>query len=186
MTESVPLTCHPTTPTDGVRRLAARVARRGADALMIAWSLEAELARLRIPVPRPPRMAPRLWEHTCLEAFVAGAGQAYRELNVSPAREWAIHAFERYRVGGQLDDPALAPAIAVRRLAGRLEVEAVLPLARLAPGDPRSALRVGLAAVLEDSDGRLSYWALRHPAGRPDFHHADGFVLRLAPPPAAC
>ena len=40
-------------------------------------------------------------------------------------------------------------------------------------------LRLGAAAVLEDDNGRLSYWALCHPPGKPDFHHPDGFVLEL-------
>ena len=38
------------------------------------------------------------------------------------------------------------------------------------------------AAVVEETDGRLSYWALTHPAERPDFHHRDGFVLVLEGP----
>jgi hypothetical protein len=36
-----------------------------------------------------------------------------------------------------------------------------------------------LTAVVEDAHGRRSYWALRHPAGGPDFHHRDGFALVL-------
>jgi hypothetical protein len=45
-----------------------------------------------------------------------------------------------------------------------------------------SALRLALSAVIEETDGHLSYWALAHPAERPDFHHRDGFVLALEPP----
>jgi hypothetical protein len=41
------------------------------------------------------------------------------------------------------------------------------------------ALRLGLAAVLEEGDGKLSYWALRHPAAVPDFHHRGGFTAKL-------
>ena len=44
--------------------------------------------------------------------------------------------------------------------------------------------RLALAAVVEETSGALSYWALRHPPGAPDFHHADGFVLALEPPDA--
>jgi hypothetical protein len=40
-------------------------------------------------------------------------------------------------------------------------------------------LRLGLAAVIEDKAQVLSYWALKHPAEKPDFHHADGFVIEL-------
>jgi hypothetical protein len=44
---------------------------------------------------------------------------------------------------------------------------------------PAPRLRLALTAVVEDARGRLSYWALRHPPGRPDFHHRDGFALVL-------
>jgi hypothetical protein len=38
---------------------------------------------------------------------------------------------------------------------------------------------LGLSAVIEEMNGRLSYWALAHPPGKPDFHHADCFALEL-------
>ena len=49
-------------------------------------------------------------------------------------------------------------------------------------------LRLGLCVVIEELDaalseafsGAFSYWALRHPAARPDFHHPDGFALEIA------
>ncbi len=31
----------------------------------------------------------------------------------------------------------------------------------------------------------VHYWALRHPAALPDFHHRDGFAFELAAPQAA-
>ena len=40
-------------------------------------------------------------------------------------------------------------------------------------------LRLALAAVVEEDDGRLSYWALQHAPGNPDFHHPEGFALEL-------
>jgi hypothetical protein len=47
----------------------------------------------------------------------------------------------------------------------------------------RSAVGVGpwlgLAAVIEDRARVLSYWALKHPSEKPDFHHGDGFVIEL-------
>jgi hypothetical protein len=36
---------------------------------------------------------------------------------------------------------------------------------------------LGLTAVVEEENGRLSYWALKHPPGKPDFHSPEGFVL---------
>ena len=41
-----------------------------------------------------------------------------------------------------------------------------------------AAYREGMS-VVEEADGRHSYWSLRHPPGRPDFHHPDGFALAL-------
>jgi hypothetical protein len=39
-----------------------------------------------------------------------------------------------------------------------------------------------LSAVIEAADGTISYWALKHPSDRPDFHHADSFAIQLALP----
>jgi len=39
---------------------------------------------------------------------------------------------------------------------------------------------LGLSAVIEETSGRKSYWALAHPPGKPDFHHTDSFALELA------
>src|SRR3546814_9971873 len=43
-------------------------------------------------------------------------------------------------------------------------------------------VRVALSAVIEETDGTKSYWALRHPPGKPDFHHPDCFALALGAP----
>ena len=66
--------------------------------------------------------------------------------------------------------------IAVRRGGERLELDAEIRPACLPPGP---SLRLGLSAVVEEAHGVLSYWALRHPAGAPDFHHTDAFALPL-------
>jgi hypothetical protein len=52
--------------------------------------------------------------------------------------------------------------------------------ARLAGAPPvTGGWQLGLTAVVEAADGSLSYWALRHPVARPDFHHRDGFAQTL-------
>jgi hypothetical protein len=33
--------------------------------------------------------------------------------------------------------------------------------------------------VVEEKNGRLTYWALTHPSALPDFHHRLGFVLQV-------
>jgi hypothetical protein len=38
---------------------------------------------------------------------------------------------------------------------------------------------LNVTAVIEEMNGQKSYWALAHPAAKPDFHNANGFVLEL-------
>jgi hypothetical protein len=173
---------HPSTPVSGVCSVFASVAVRADGALALSFSVEGDIERLRVPVPVGPRRVDGLWRHTCFEAFVmAGIGPGYSELNLSPSGEWAAYAFRRYRDGGPLD-VAVEPAIAVQRDRDRLQVDAVVPAACVPSHGDAAGLRLGLAAVVEQVDGSLSYWALRHPADRSDFHHADGFVLEVPCP----
>ena len=109
---------------------------------------------------------------------MAEHGPAYREFNFSPSGEWAVYAFDSYRSGGELG-VELIPRILVRQTRGRLELDAKICQELLPPGGP---LRLGLSAVVEDTEGVLSYWALRHPPGSPDFHHTDTFALQLESP----
>jgi hypothetical protein len=104
---------------------------------------------------------------------------SYHELNFSPSREWAAYVFSGYRNGAPLGGDSLDPRITVRTLADRLELEATVPLQRLSPQLVAGKLSVGLSAVVEDAEGGLSYWALRHPPGKPDFHHPEAFALEL-------
>ncbi|NMF90687.1 hypothetical protein GPA26_19635, partial [Aromatoleum petrolei] len=62
---------------------------------------------------------------------------------------------------------------------GRLVLDVTLDAAALPQGSP---LELGLTAVVETLDGTLSYWALRHPSARPDFHLRDAFTLPLVRP----
>jgi len=178
------LACHPDTPDTVVRAIVVRLAWATTSTLRAAWLIEGELGRIAVPDPRPPRVAGELWRHTCCELFVRPRGTAqYYEFNLAPSGEWAVLAFERYRCPAP--DSALAgahaldPAIVVRRDADRLELEALLRLDRLPPPLAAAPLGIALSAVIESRAGSHSYWALRHPAGRPDFHHADAFCLEL-------
>jgi hypothetical protein len=177
MTALVP---HPSTPISAFG-VAAAVEWSGTGALRFAYRLVGSLARVRVPAASPSRRADRLWEHTCFEAFVGLAGApAYVELNFAPSGAWALYRFDRYREGAPLVPDEVAPRIAVVRGPEHLDLEATVALDAWPPAYGTAALCIGLTAVVETTDGRLSYWALRHPAAMPDFHHADGFAVRLA------
>ena len=175
---AVTLTCHPETPTDAVRGMSARVRRESAGGLAVSYVFEGDIDRLQVPAPRPPRAADRLWQRTCCELFVTRKGEpAYHEYNFSPSGEWAAYSFERYRerrAGGPA--PLPPPRISLRARRGALELDASIDV-DVSCG---VTLALALAAVIEDEEGKLSYWALRHPPGKPDFHHPDAFALELA------
>lgn len=179
---SVALVCHATTPTQVILGMRVSTRRVRSGALALTFSLHGHLTQLRVPTPATPRRAGRLWEHTCFEAFVAVAGEsAYHEFNFSPSGEWAVYSFRSYREGVPLAQE-LTPEINVRYSRDRIELDAVLGLNHLVAIEPRARLRLALSAVIEDDHGALSYWALKHPPGKPDFHHPEAFALELDSP----
>lgn len=180
---TVTFTCHPQTNTTVVRGIVARVRRGLGGTLAITFVVDADLDRLRIPPPRASCLTHGLWEHTCFEAFIALENMpGYHEFNFAPSSEWALYAFHSYREIAPLPDEMAAPEMTARRSADRLELDATVRLHSLSVAHANAPLRLALSAVIEDDSGRLSYWALRHPAGKPDFHHADAFALALAAP----
>lgn len=165
---------HPTTPCDAVTRIDADVARRDPATLSLTYTLTGNIAHLRLPPRAAPSRTDELWRHTCLEAFVRGAGEGYAEFNFSPSTEWAAYRFTSYRSGmAQLE--IAAPRIDVQ-VTGALTLHASLDAKAL--GDLTNA-QMALTAVIEETSGRISYWSLSHPSGKPDFHHADNFALAL-------
>lgn len=178
------LLCHPATPAPVVRSIEARASWQSDGSLLVAYCLWGDMARLLVPPPQAPERADFLWEHTCFEAFIGIVGEtAYREFNFSPSGQWAAYAFSDYRQrdeGFVLDK---APRLTTQCFSGRLELQAIL--AREALPSVASGFEIGLTAVIEASDvvdGCHSYWALRHPLARPDFHHRAAFILTLAAP----
>ena len=178
----VDLRCHPSTHAETVRAIQVLVRRAANPELQITFRLDGDIPRISVPSPRPPRIATQLWRHTCFEAFIAVEGQlAYHEFNFAPSGEWAVYAFRGYRDGGPIANETMRPHIAVRSTGSRLELDTGVRLDCLSAIHPRACLRIGFSAVVEARDG-LSYWALRHPSGKPDFHDAAGFALPLEPP----
>jgi hypothetical protein len=177
---SFTLVVHDQTPTDAVRSIDGRVCRGSDGTLSVSYVVAGDLSRLRIPPPRPKAIVERLWQHTCCELFVQRSGLAgYHEFNFAPSGEWTAYSFEAYREAPRLMDQSLAPDFELRTTAGQLEVHATIRLNRLSPEHVRGALALSVTAVIEENDGRMSYWAVAHPPGKPDFHHRDAFALRF-------
>lgn len=109
------------------------------------------------------------------------SGAEYYEFNFAPSTQWAAYRFSDYRSGMRAAAEIGGLPIETRSSPDCYTLQATLDLDRLSDL-PRNALwRLGLSAVIEDMSGRKSYWALAHPSGKPDFHHADGFAYEFSP-----
>jgi hypothetical protein len=159
------------TQSSAVRAVEVEVGPLSGTQLRLRYVVTGEIARLAAPRAASPERADGLWKHTCFEAFVTN-GAGYREFNFSPSTQWAAYDFDGYRAGMRNAD-VLAPRIEGASSQEHYELHVGFDL----PGE--APWRVALTAVVEEIDGVKSYWALAHPPGKPDFHHADGFVLEL-------
>jgi hypothetical protein len=178
---SAVLTAHPSTRNDDVRSLEVQLRTEEPDIVVFQYSLVADMSRVRVPPSGAGARAESLWKHTCFEAFAAaGDSPSYHEFNFSPSLDWAIYRFSAYREGMSPAEIGRAPEISLRRGDDGLELTSAVRIGHLADLRNIRHLRIALAAVIEDDKGRLSYWGLRHPPGKPDFHHPNGFALEVS------
>jgi hypothetical protein len=144
------------------------VARPRAGSLVLRYVVTGLISGLRLPPLKTAARTDELWQHTCFEAFVRPSpGNAYYEFNFAPSTQWAAYRFDSYRSGMRVATEIGAPRIEAQTSPECYTLQASLEL--------DAVWRLGLAAVIEDTSGRKSYWALAHPPGKPDFHRADCF-----------
>jgi len=152
---------------------------RDRNCLILCYQLQGPIPSLSVPPPAAtPERRNELWTGTCFELFLAQAGQAaYNEVNLSPAGHWNVYCFDDYRKGMRAAPGYPAPVISIEHDDRQLTLSAVLDLSTL--GLAEVPLQVAVTAVLLDIQQQAQYWSLNHPRPTPDFHHRDGFLLRL-------
>jgi hypothetical protein len=156
-----------------VTRIEVETARDASGLLRLTYHVFGALDQVAIPQTTPAARTDGLWKHSCFEAFI-GTGNGYYELNLAPSSQWAAYRFDSYRAG--MRDAAMSdPQIRWRNEEGRGTLFATINI----PPDATGPL--GLSAVIEDVVGNRAFWALAHPPGPPDFHHAACFAAQLPP-----
>jgi hypothetical protein len=172
-----PLRRHPDSLCFAATHIEVEVARPHAGSLVLSYVVTGRIGDLRMPPVTAAVRSDELWQHTCFEAFVrTSPDAAYYEFNFAPSTQWAAYRFDSYRSGMRAATEIGAPRVEVQSTPECYTLQASLELARL-PGLPRDApWHLGLSAIVEDTSGRKSYWALAHPPGKPDFHHSDCFA----------
>ena len=170
---------HPNTPPAGrafkVWATVDHIASLGSVATTNIWfGVGAPASRFVLPQLSEPWRADGLWEATCFEAFLRPSGaDAYREWNFAPSGNWAAYAFANYREDMDRADVESPPYIRMEDNFTWWAVGATIAV------DAETQWQLGLSAVIEEQDGTKSYWALAHPADKPDFHHPDCFTAKL-------
>lgn len=172
------LIAHPGSPARSVRSVVVELTEIAESEVRLAFYVS-PAGSLKLPVPVPSRRADELWRNTCFEMFLKVEGEeGYCEFNLSPSSEWAAYSFTGYRVGMHDLTLTVDPHIECERRGDAFVLEADVDLSAI----PDSRLLTGLSAVIEETDGTKSYWALAHPPGKPDFHHEACFVAELPAP----
>lgn len=167
---------HPDFPPAAVEAVEAELDLSTPGIATLWYTIFGAIDALVVPVEVAQRQADELWRTTCFEMFaLEGSGPGYLEFNFSPSTEWAAYRFDDYRSGM---GPAELPhdPIISRIEATWFDLHVTLPF------DLTGASHsLQLAAIIEEKDGRKSFWALAHPSGEPDFHDPDCFALKLPP-----
>ncbi len=159
-----------------VSRVAARILSLDANWLTLRWKVEGA-DRVVLPPFAGRARTDGLWQATCFELFVKAPGAAgYAEFNLSPSERWAAYDFSGYRAGMAERTSPRAPVCTPRRGGSVLIFDAAIPAGALPP----LPWVYGLTAVIEETGGHKSYWAIAHPQEKPDFHDPACFAARLA------
>jgi hypothetical protein len=175
------LKLHPASHCDAIDSIEVEARRPRPGAMDLCYLVTGKIHGLLLPPSGPPARADGLWRHTCFEAFVRAESTGYVELNFAPSRQWAAYAFDGYRTGMRP-----VQTIDIRRCDTSTDERHFRMFANVDLGDLPAAAnwQLGISAVMEETSGQISYWALAHPPGKPDFHHADGSVISLSHPHA--
>lgn len=167
------LIAHRSTPALGVSAISVRLRPVGTR-MMLRWRIDGA-QQVILPPEMPPARSEGLWEKTCFELFLSEGRGKYREFNFSPSHRWAAFAFKSYRnpIGDvPMHDP---PEIRFEMGESVLAVAVFVPLVLF-----DGAKAMGLSAVIEETGGHKSYWALRNRGEKPDFHNPACFAYRFA------
>jgi hypothetical protein len=170
---------HPEQQPGSVASVEVEVVRQG-NSIVLTYSVE-PTETVIFPAFAHERRD-NLWRGTCFELFVRPERGGYVEFNFAPLSAWNAYSFTDWRMGRRPYQPDREPRITDSRLDGNEDASGSYHLQVVLSGDLLllAPAEVSIVAIIEEEGGKLSYWALAHPPGSPNFHHPDCFVARLA------
>ena len=162
-----------TTPIPQIS-LTARVSY-GKRCLRICYFLRGDLSQIRLPSTENRGIRrDNLWQTTCFEFFLAIFNfPEYWEFNLAPTGDWNIYRFTKYR-RGMREELAFSSLPCQIKTDSLYQIETEIALKPIIAGN--TPLEIAVAAVIEDINHNVSYWAIIHPGTRADFHRRDSFI----------
>ena len=145
------------------------------------YSLTGKIKDIFLPMTSAnPSRKDELWKTTCFEFFLAIKDQPqYWEFNMSPAGNWNVYHMDAYRRNGFREEASIQQLqFEFAREANRFTLDAIVDLSPVIL--QARLLEVGITAIIQTTDGNVTYWALAHPALQADFHLRESFILGLA------
>lgn len=175
------LKLHPDSLCSAVTHIESEVMRPCAGSLILSYLVTGRISDLRIPHPVAAARTDEIWRHTCFEAFIrTSLGPAYYEFNFAPSTQWAAYRFDNCRSGMRVATEISAPSIDIQSSRASYGMQVSLKTDQMSILRVNMSWRIGLAAVIEETSGHKSYWALAHPPGKANFHHSDSFALEFS------
>ena len=115
-----------------------------------------------------------LWKSTCFEFFIKEKNnKSYSEINVSPDYYYNVYSFNDYRTGMKQENSLSLKNIEKikkdKKFILHFIIESEIPF-------KTDSLFVNISSVIQYSNGKTEYWALKHPKQRADFHDFDCFI----------
>lgn len=156
----------------------AEIYLEGTDTGLLEFRITGPLDQLIFPDPTlVESRRDELWKGTCLEAFFAVETipeSSYLEINCAPNGDWNMYEFSGYRQGMKTSENSKLRLI--HRESTSTEVLFRLRIESPLLGQMKWA---SLTTILQLQDGSFTYWALKHPGAKPDFHNKDAFIAPL-------
>jgi hypothetical protein len=152
---------------------------RNSNKIAIRYEVTGELKEIAIsPTSNATARKHQLWEETCFEFFLGiKNSEQYWEFNLSPAGDWNVYRFERYRQGMEEEVDFKTLPFTFENQADSLKLALDVDLDKIIAEE--QLIDVAITAVIKQKNGEVSYWALTHQGTEADFHLRESFIIEL-------
>lgn len=150
-----------------------------------------EINLLSEPLTQSER-AHDLWKNTCFEWFLktnTASSSRYWEFNAAPTGAWNFYELASYRAPLRespfLSHPKFQSQFTPGDSSSNSSRYSFLFQGELNPllmeSSPKDSMvfQLAITSVIKWKSDAVSYYSLRHPKEKPDFHSPEGFVLSL-------